>query len=59
MNNYTEIDLKALFLFEMEQQGISTLEDLFDGLTQYELDSVIKIVCSKEFQNIYFYVNKK
>lgn len=45
--------MKNLFLWEMESQGIKTLEDLWDNLSPQELDIIIKTITSKEFINIY------
>ena len=48
-----EEDLRQLFVEDMHSQGIKTLEDLFDSLTEKELDIVVETITSQEFQNEY------
>lgn len=45
--------IKELFIFEMWQQGITTLESLFDSITEKERVVLIEAITSKEYQNEY------
>lgn len=41
------------FLWEMYEQGIETLEQLFTNITDDERDKLVKIICSRKFNKLY------
>ena len=48
-----EINFTDLFLFEMEIQGITALEELFECISEKERIGLIKAVCSPTFVKLY------
>lgn len=48
-----EYDFTDLFLFEMALQGITTLKELFENITEKERTALVNAVCSSEFIKVY------
>ena len=46
-------ELTDLFMLEMFAQGIETLEELFENITEEERTALVKAVCSSEFIRLY------
>ena len=46
-------ELTDLFMFEMFTQGIETLEELFENITDKERTALVNAVCSREFIKLY------
>lgn len=44
------------FLWEMYEQGIETLEQLFTNITDDERDNLVLAICSKKFKEHYKYL---
>lgn len=46
-------ELTDLFMLEMFTQGIETLEELFENITEEERTALVKAICSSEFIRLY------
>lgn len=46
-------ELTDLFMLEMFTQGIETLEELFENITEKERTALVNAVCSSEFIKLY------
>lgn len=46
-------ELTNLFMLEMFAQGIETLEELFENITDEERTALVNAICSSEFIKLY------